>query len=164
MTSDARHPCVCLRNKDTWLEMAHLSPFGLVLTFQAWLWPFWPVFGLSNTLYNLTFVFSHWTVNSFWTWFTREFAETVRFHRAGQSTLSDKLTISWMFISFNHIQRKQYLQEAKLQPKVKDVVYESEADNSGKNHSTSTRNPVHIRNGVQTVKITKKWSLFWSKS
>ena len=56
---------------------------------------------------------------------------------------------------FNHIQRTQYLQEAKLQPKVK-VVYESEKDNSGKNHSTSTRNPVAIRNGVQTVKITKK--------
>ena len=37
--------------------MASLSPFvpfGLVLAFQAWLWPFWPVFGLSDTLYNLT--------------------------------------------------------------------------------------------------------------
>ena len=33
---------------------------------------------------------------------------------------------------FNHIQRTQYLQEAKLQPKVKVVVYESEEDNSGK--------------------------------
>ena len=29
-------------------------PFGLVLAFQAWLWPFWPVFGLSDTLHNLT--------------------------------------------------------------------------------------------------------------
>ena len=37
--------------------MARLSPFvpfGLVLAFQPWLWPFWPVFGLSDTLYNLT--------------------------------------------------------------------------------------------------------------
>ena len=34
----------------------------------------------------------------------------------------------------DHIQRRQHLQEAKLQPKVKVVVYESEADNSGKNH------------------------------
>ena len=37
--------------------MARLSPFvsfGLVLAFLAWLWPFGPVFGLSNTLYNLT--------------------------------------------------------------------------------------------------------------
>ena len=36
--------------------MARLSPFvsfGLVLAFLAWLWPFGPVFGLSNTLYNL---------------------------------------------------------------------------------------------------------------
>ena len=36
--------------------MARLSPFvpfGLVLAFQAWLWPFWPVFGPSDTLYNL---------------------------------------------------------------------------------------------------------------
>ena len=32
----------------------------------------------------------------------------------------------------DHIQRRQYLQEAKLQPKVKVVVYESEANNSGK--------------------------------
>ena len=34
--------------------MARLSPFvpfDLVLAFQAWLWP---VFGLSDTLYNLT--------------------------------------------------------------------------------------------------------------
>ena len=37
--------------------MARLSPFvsfGLVLAFLAWLWPFGPVFGLSNTLYYLT--------------------------------------------------------------------------------------------------------------
>ena len=48
----------------------------------------------------------------------------------------------------DHIQRRQYLQEAKLQPKVKVVVYESEADNSGKNHSTSTRNPVQTQETV----------------
>ena len=30
----------------------------------------------------------------------------------------------------DHIQGRQYLQEAKLQPNVKVVVYESEADNS----------------------------------
>ena len=50
VTSDARHPRVCLRkNKDTQLEMARLSPFvpfGGVLTFQAWLWPSRPVFSL----------------------------------------------------------------------------------------------------------------------
>ena len=45
--------------------MARLSPFvpfGLVLAFQAWLWPFWPVFGLSGTLYNLTICEKHVTV------------------------------------------------------------------------------------------------------
>ena len=70
--------------------------FGLVLAFQAWLWPFWPVLGLSNTLYNLTIcqievnlcsAIELSTVVS--TWFTRDFAETVRFNRAGRSTLSD---------------------------------------------------------------------------
>ena len=45
------------QNKDTGLKMACLSPFvpfDLVMAFQAWLSPFWPVFGLSDTLYNLT--------------------------------------------------------------------------------------------------------------
>ena len=35
----------------------------------------------------------------------------------------------------DHIQQRQYLQEAKLQPKGKVVVYESEADIPGKNRS-----------------------------
>ena len=42
----------------------------------------------------------------------------------------------------DHIQRRQYLQEAKLQPKVKVVVYESEANNSGKNQY---HNPVQTQ-------------------
>ena len=45
----------------------------------------------------------------------------------------------------DHIQRRQYLKEAKLQPKVKVVFYESEADNSGKNHY---RNPVQTQETV----------------
>ena len=49
----------------------------------------------------------------------------------------------------DHIQRRQYLQEAKLQPKVKVVVYESEADNSGKNY---------YRNLVQTQETVYKLS------
>ena len=36
------------------------------------------------------------------------------------------------FRQLDHIQRRQYLQEWKLQPKVKVVFYESEADNSAK--------------------------------
>ena len=75
--------------------MARLSPFvpfGLVLAFQAWLWPFWSVFGLSDTLYNLTICEKRCHLCSaieLSTWFTREFAETVLFHRVGRSTLSN---------------------------------------------------------------------------
>ena len=64
VTSDARHPRVFLRKiiiiikkKNILLPMARLSPFlpfGVVLALQAWLWPFWTVFGPSDTLYNLT--------------------------------------------------------------------------------------------------------------
>ena len=46
----------------------------------------------------------------------------------------------------DHIQRRQYLQEAKLQPKVKVVVYGSEEDNSRKNHyhnAVQTQETVH---------------------
>ena len=77
--------------------MARLSPFvpfDLVLAFQAWLWPFEPVFGLSDTLYNLTIcekavicVQPSNCQQKGSTWFTREFAETVLFHRVGRSTL-----------------------------------------------------------------------------
>ena len=56
----------------------------------------------------------------------------------------------------DHIQRRQYLQEAKLQPKVKVVVYESEADNSGKNHSTSTRNPVQTQETVYELSRSRR--------
>ena len=48
----------------------------------------------------------------------------------------------------DHIQQRQYLKEAKLQPKVKNVVYESESDNSGINHY---RNPVQTRETVNEL-------------
>ena len=53
----------------------------------------------------------------------------------------------------DHIQRRQYLQEAKLQPKVKVVVYESEADNSGKNHY---RNPVQTQETVYELSRSRR--------
>ena len=56
----------------------------------------------------------------------------------------------------DHIQRKQYLQEAKLQPRVKVVVYESEADKSGKNHSTSTHNPVQTQETVYELSRSRR--------
>ena len=49
----------------------------------------------------------------------------------------------------DHIQRRQYLHEWKLQPKVKAVVYESEADNSAKKITQpSTRSPVQTQETV----------------
>ena len=55
----------------------------------------------------------------------------------------------------DHIQQRQYLQEAKLRPKVKVVVYESEADNFGK--KSISQSSTDTRNGVlRTVKITEK--------
>ena len=82
--------------------MASLSPF---VSFCL----FWPGFGLSSlvmafltlciTLLYLRKRCHLCSVVELSTWFTREFAETVRFHRAGRSTLSDQLTISGMFIS-----------------------------------------------------------------
>ena len=67
----------CVRGKKRHMtEMARLSPFvsfGLVMAFLAWLWPFWPVFGLSDTLYYLTICEK----------------DVICVHRAGRSTLSD---------------------------------------------------------------------------
>ena len=38
----------------------------------------------------------------------------------------------------DHLQQRKYVQEAKQQPKVKVVVYESKPDNARKNHYTTT--------------------------
>ena len=53
----------------------------------------------------------------------------------------------------DYIQRREYLQEAKLQPKDKVVVYESEADNSGKNHH---RNPVQTQETVYELSRSQR--------
>ena len=55
-----------------------------------------------------------------------------------------------------HIQRGQDLQEAKLQPKVTVVVYESKAENPGKNHSTSTCNPVQTQETVYELSRSRR--------
>ena len=57
----------------------------------------------------------------------------------------------------DHIQRRQYLQEAKLQSKVKDVVYESEADNARKKKNyTNARNPVQTQETVYELSRSRK--------
>ena len=131
------HACVW-ENKDTWLEMARLTPFvpfGLVLPFQAWLWIFWPVFSLSDTLYNLfakkmSFAFSNRTVNMVY----KRVCRNCPISSCRAKYLVRLANYLADVHQLDHIQRRQYLQEAKLQPKVKVVVYESEADNPGKNH------------------------------
>ena len=89
----------------------------------------------------MSFVFSHQTVNMVYKRVCRNcpipscgLKYLVRFanHLADVHQLDD-------------IQRRQYLQEAKLQPKVKVAVYESEADNFGKNHY---HNPVQTQETV----------------
>ena len=116
--------------------------------------PFWPGLGLSGlvmaflTLYvtwlfalKMSFVFSHRTVNMVYQRVCRN---------CPISSCRAKCLV-WLanhladIHQLDRINRRQYLQEAKLQPKVKVVVYKSETDNSEKNHSASTRNPVHTR-------------------
>ena len=56
--------------------------------------------------------------------YTREFVETVRSHRADVHQI-------------DYIQGGQFLPGAKLQPKIRVVVYESKADYSRKHHGTT---------------------------
>ena len=143
-------------NKDTSLEVARLSPFlpfGLVLAFQAWLWPFWPVFGFSDTLYNLTICEKDVTVVFIYRTVKMVYKRVCRNCPKYLVRLANHLADVHQL---DHIRRKQYLREAKLQPEVKVVVYESEADNSGKNHSTSTRSPVQTQETVYKLSRSRK--------
>ena len=51
-------------------------------------------------------------------------------------------------LDYLYITAKREFQQAKLQPKGKVVVYESKADNSKKNHGTTTCNPVQTQETV----------------
>ena len=119
--------------------------------------PFCPGYGLSGlylaflTLYitwlfalKMSFVFSHRTVNMVYKRVCRNCPISSCWAKYLVSLANHLADVHQL----DHIQRRQYLQEAKLQPKVKVVVFESEADNSGKNHSTSTRNPVETQETV----------------
>ena len=167
VTSDARHPRVCKRKKRHMTENGLFVSFclfwpgfglsGPVMAFRACVWPFWrsivPYYLRKRC--HLCSVVELSTV--FWTGFTREFAETVGFHRAGRGTYLVRLANHLADVhQLDDIQRRQYLQEAKLQPKVKVVVYESEADNSGKNHSTSTRNPVQTQETMYELSRSRR--------
>ena len=105
------------------------------------------MFGPSDTLYNLTicekmsFVFSHQTVNMVY----KRVCRNCPIPSCGAKYLVRLADHLADVHRLDHIQRRQYLQEAKLQPKVIVVVYESEADNSGKNHY---HNPVQTKEMV----------------
>ena len=141
------------------VRLSSFVSFGLVLAFLAWLWPFGPVFGLSDTLYYLTifskkmsFVFSRRTVNMVYKRVCRNCPISSCWAKYLVSLANHLADVHQL----DHIQRRQYLQEAKLQPKVKVVVYESEADNSGKNHSTSTRSPVQTQETVYELSRSRR--------
>ena len=144
--------------------MARLSLLSLLASF----WPFRPGYGLSGlclgflTLYitwlfakKMSFVFSRRTVNMVY----KRVCRNCPISSCGAKYLVKLANHLADVHQLDHIQRRQYLQEAKLQPKVKVVIYESEADNAEKNSllqsSTDTRNGV-----LRTIKITEKWSLF----
>ena len=76
----------------------------------------------------MSFVFSHRTVNMVY----KRVCRNCPISSCGAKYLVRLANHLADVHQLDHIQRRQYLQEAKLQPKVKVVVYESEADNSGK--------------------------------
>ena len=89
----------------------------------------------------MSFVFSHQTVNMVY----QRVCRNCPIPSCGAKYLVRLANHLADVHQLDHIQRRQYLQEAKLQPKVKVVVYESEADNSGKNHY---HNPVQKQETV----------------
>ena len=135
------------------------------MSLLAWFWPVWPGYGLSGlclaflTLYitllfakKMSFVFSRRAVNMVYTRVCRN----CPISSCGAKYLVRLANHLADVHQLDHIQRRQYLQEAKLQPKVKVVVYESEADNSGKNHSNSTRNPVQTQETVYELSRSRR--------
>ena len=134
VTSDARHPRVCARKKKTrdWKW-----PVCLLLSLLAWFWPFWPGYGLSDlclaflTLYitwlfakKMSFVFSRQTVDIIY----KRICRNCPISSCGAKYLVRLANHLADVHQLHCIQRRQYSQEPKLQPKVKVVVYESEED------------------------------------
>ena len=117
------------------------------------------MFGFSDTLYNLTIcekdvtvVFIYRTVKMVY----KRVCRNCPISSCGAKYLVRLANHLADVHQLDHIQQKQYLQEAKLKPEVKVVVYESEADNSGKNHSTSTRSPVQTQETVYKLSRSRK--------
>ena len=134
-TRDTR-ACVW-EKKDTWLKMARLSPFvpfGLVRVIVAWFRLFWPGFGPSNTLYNLSIceIDVICVQPSNCQHGLQESSQKLSDFIGGAKYLVRLANHLADVHQLDQIKQRQYLHEAKRQSRVKVVVYESEADNSGK--------------------------------
>ena len=121
---------------------------GLVMAFLACVWPFWHSITWLFAK-KMSFVFIHRTVNMVYTRVCRN----CPISSCGAKYLVRLANHLADVHQLDHIQRRQYLQEAKLQPKVKVVVYESEADNSGKNHY---HNPVQTQETVYELSRSRR--------
>ena len=97
----------------------------------------------------MSFVFSHRTVNMVY----KRVCRNCPISSCGAKYLVRLANHLADVHQLDHIQRRPYLQEAKLQPKVKVVVYETEADNSGKNHY---RNPVQTQETVYELSRSRR--------
>ena len=98
---------------------------------------------------KMSFVFSHRTVNMVY----KKVCGNCPISSCGAKYLVRLANHLADVHQLDHIQRRQYLQEAKLQPKVKVVVYESEADNSGKYYY---RNPVQTQETVYELSRSRR--------
>ena len=101
----------------------------------------------------MSFVFSHRTVNMVY----KKVCRDCPLSGCGAGYLVRLANHLADVHQLDYIQRRQYLQGVKLQPKVKVVVYESKADNSRENHSTSLAcNPVQTQETVYELSRSKR--------
>ena len=117
-------------------------PFGLVLAFLT-LYITW-LFAK-----KMSFVFSRRTVSMVY----KRVCRNCPISSCGAKYLVELANHLADVHQLDHIQLRQYLQEVKLRPKVKVVVYESEGNNSGKNHYCS---PVQTQETVYELSRSRR--------
>ena len=129
--------------------MTRNGPFVSFCPFLAWFWPFRPAgYGLSGLcLPSLSTLCITWHLRKRCHLCSaiERVCRNCPISSCGARNLARLANHLADVHQLDHIQQRQYLQEAKLQPKVEVVVYESEADNSWKNHY---RNPVQAQETV----------------
>ena len=97
----------------------------------------------------MSFVFSRQTVNMV----CKRVSRNCPISSCGAKYLVELANHNADVHQLDHKERRQYLQQAKLQPKVKVFVYESEANNSGKNHY---RNPVQTQETMYELSRSRR--------